>query len=76
MSDSLLFTELTLPNGQTIKNRIVKASMEENMSDRFLEPSEGLINLNRTWGEGGTGLILSGNVMIDRLAMTALVALY
>jgi len=70
MPNTSVFTELTLPNGQIIKNRIVKASMEENMSDPVLEPSEGLINLNRAWGEGGVGLILSGNVMIDRLAMT------
>lgn len=70
MSTSTVFTAITLPNGQEIKNRIVKASMEENMSDGFLEPSEELINLNRTWAEGGTGLLLTGNVMIDRLAMT------
>ena len=40
------------------------------MSDDFLEPSEALIHLNRTWAEGGAGLLLTGNVMIDRLAMT------
>jgi len=70
MSTRSVFNPLTLPNGQTIKNRIVKASMEENMSDDYLQPSDSLINLYRAWAEGGTGLLLTGNVMVDRLAMT------
>jgi 2,4-dienoyl-CoA reductase-like NADH-dependent reductase (Old Yellow Enzyme family) len=70
MSTRSVFNPLTLPNGQTIKNRIVKASMEENMSDDSLQPSDSLINLYRAWAEGGTGLLLTGNVMVDRLAMT------
>ena len=44
--------------------------MEENMSDEALQPSEALINLYQKWAQGGSGLILTGNVMIDRLAMT------
>ncbi len=70
MTTSSVFTPFTLPNGHEIKNRLVKASMEENMSDDALEPGEALVNLYRTWAEGGVGLILTGNVMIDRLAMT------
>lgn len=70
MSKSPVFTEFKLPNGQCIKNRIVKAAMEENMSDEALQPSEALINLYQKWAQGGSGLILTGNVMIDRLAMT------
>ena len=70
MSNSPVFSELKLPNGQHIKNRIVKAAMEENMSDDSLQPSDALINLYQKWAEGGSGLILTGNVMVDRLAMT------
>jgi 2,4-dienoyl-CoA reductase-like NADH-dependent reductase (Old Yellow Enzyme family) len=44
--------------------------MEENMSDDSLQPSDSLINLYSAWAEGGTGLLLTGNVMVDRLAMT------
>ena len=70
MSNSLVFTEFKLPNGQRIKNRIVKAAMEENMSDESLQPGDSLVNLYQKWAEGGAGLILTGNVMVDRLAMT------
>jgi len=64
------FSPLTLPNGVVISNRIAKASMEENMADAQQGPSDSLIRLYQAWGEGGAGLILSGNVMIDRRAMT------
>ncbi|NVK24073.1 MAG: NADH:flavin oxidoreductase/NADH oxidase family protein [Gammaproteobacteria bacterium] len=59
-----------LPNGQSVKNRIVKASMEEGMGDANQAPDQNLFNLYRAWSEGGVGAILTGNVMIDRLAMT------
>ncbi|KAM3416804.1 hypothetical protein BST61_g8395 [Cercospora zeina] len=60
-----------LPNGIKLKNRIYKAAMEENMADvaHGNQPSEGLINLYRRWAEGGSGLVMSGHVMIDPRAM-------
>ncbi|KAF2215277.1 hypothetical protein CERZMDRAFT_94696 [Cercospora zeae-maydis SCOH1-5] len=60
-----------LPNGIKLKNRIYKAAMEENMADVGYgnQPSEGLINLYRKWAEGGSGLVMSGHVMIDPRAM-------
>ena len=64
------FKELVLPNGSTIPNRIAKAAMEENMADEAHGPSDHLVRLYRSWAEGGAGLILSGNVMIDGRAMT------
>lgn len=65
-----LFAPLTLPNGATIPNRIAKAAMEENMADADHAPSAELISLYRAWAEGGAGLIITGNVMIDARAMT------
>ncbi len=65
-----LFSPLPLPNGATILNRIAKAAMEENMADADHAPSDELIRLYRAWGEGGAGLIITGNVMIDAHAMT------
>ena len=65
-----LFSPLTLPNGALIPNRIAKAAMEENMADGDHAPSAELISLYRTWAEGGSGLIITGNVMIDARAMT------
>ncbi|MFL6656635.1 MAG: NADH:flavin oxidoreductase/NADH oxidase family protein [Massilia sp.] len=64
------YTALQLPNGSTIPNRIAKAAMEENMADPGHGPSAELKRLYRAWAEGGAGLILSGNVMVDRRAMT------
>jgi len=64
------FEPLQLPNGVRIPNRIAKAAMEENMADAEQGPSPQLMRLYQAWAEGGTGLILSGNVMIDRRAMT------
>lgn len=65
-----LFSTLTLPNGVIIPNRIAKAAMEENMADANHAPSAELIRLYRAWGEGGAGLIITGNVMVDARAMT------
>jgi 2,4-dienoyl-CoA reductase-like NADH-dependent reductase (Old Yellow Enzyme family) len=64
------FTPLVLPSGAVISNRLAKASMEENMADREHLPSEDLYRLYQAWADGGAGLILTGNVMIDRRALT------
>lgn len=65
-----LFESLTLPNGGCIPNRIAKAAMEENLADEGHLPGELLLGLYRQWAAGGAGLILTGNVMIDHMAMT------
>lgn len=64
------FESLQLPNGQVIANRIAKAAMEENMADLHQAPSKALKQLYKTWADGEPGLLLTGNVMIDRRAMT------
>jgi 2,4-dienoyl-CoA reductase-like NADH-dependent reductase (Old Yellow Enzyme family) len=65
-----LFTPLVLPNGTAIPNRVAKAAMEENMADADHAPSEALLRLYEAWAQGGAGLILTGNVMVDGRAMT------
>lgn len=65
-----VFDKLTLPNQSIIPNRIAKAAMEENMADADQAPSEKLMRLYQAWADGGTGLIITGNVMIDSRAMT------
>lgn len=64
------FQTLQLPNGTVIPNRIAKAAMEENLADASQGPSTELLRLYQAWAEGGAGLLLTGNVMIDRRAMT------
>jgi len=44
--------------------------MEENMADDDQSPSDELLRLYKAWAEGGAGLLISGNVMIDGRAMT------
>ena len=71
MTKSPLFAPLTLPNGSTLPNRICKAAMEENMAVQPGQyPGEKLFALYRQWAKGGTGLLLSGNVMADPSALT------
>ncbi len=70
MTASPPFAPLALPNGTTIPNRLAKAAMEENMADRDHAPSEDLIRLYQAWAQGGAGLLITGNVMVDRRAMT------
>jgi len=70
MSHQTSFTAFTLPCGLQLKNRLVKAAMEENLADAQHLPTTQLIRLYRTWAEGGVGLIITGNVMVDHLAKT------
>jgi len=67
---SHIFQPLTLPNGQTLSNRLCKAAMEENMAEAGQLPGEALVNLYQQWADGGVGLILTGNVMVAPDAMT------
>ncbi|MFM0500710.1 NADH:flavin oxidoreductase/NADH oxidase family protein [Paraburkholderia caffeinilytica] len=65
-----VFDKLTLPNGSVIPNRIAKAAMEENMADANQGPSGQLMRLYEAWANGGAGLLITGNVMVDSRAMT------
>ncbi|MCQ8890352.1 NADH:flavin oxidoreductase/NADH oxidase family protein [Pseudoalteromonas carrageenovora] len=67
---SAVFTPFTLPSGLTLKNRVVKAAMEENLAEANQTPSQVLKNIYSEWAKGGCGLIITGNVMVDHLAMT------
>lgn len=66
-----IFDQFALPNGSTLPNRIAKAAMEEDMAERGQVPGKALFELYRRWAAGGTGLLISGNVMIDRHAVVA-----
>ncbi|WP_207393675.1 NADH:flavin oxidoreductase/NADH oxidase family protein [Duganella aceris] len=66
----MMFTPLILPNGSILPNRLAKAAMEENMADAGQLPGPALHSLYRSWALGGTGLLITGNVMIDGRAVT------
>lgn len=68
-SKSVLGNSLKLPNGTIIKNRIFKSAMSEALGTVYQNPSESLVPLYKTWAEGGAGIVMTGNVMIDRNAL-------
>ncbi|MGB6180227.1 MAG: NADH:flavin oxidoreductase/NADH oxidase family protein [Rhodococcus sp. (in: high G+C Gram-positive bacteria)] len=57
---------LTLPCGQILPNRIMKAALSEALADKSNSPNTRLETLYSTWSRGGFGLIITGNVMVDR----------
>ncbi|MFE2491952.1 NADH:flavin oxidoreductase/NADH oxidase family protein [Streptomyces mirabilis] len=61
-----LHDPLTLPNGQVLPNRIMKSALSEALADKRNAPDHRLEQLYRTWSRGGYGLIITGNVMVDR----------
>ncbi|MEM1380035.1 MAG: NADH:flavin oxidoreductase/NADH oxidase family protein [Pseudomonadota bacterium] len=56
----------TLPCGATLKNRIAKAAMTEQLADADGKPNVRHIRLYERWSEGGAGLLITGNVQVDR----------
>ncbi len=67
---SELFSPLLLRSGGTLRNRVAKAAMEEGMAGGSQLPDERLISLYRRWGDGGAGLLITGNVMVHAEALT------
>ncbi|MFI9380128.1 NADH:flavin oxidoreductase/NADH oxidase family protein [Kutzneria sp. NPDC052558] len=57
---------VTLPNGQVLPNRLMKSALSEALAGRDHGPSDRLERLYRRWGAGGYGLVVTGNVMVDR----------
>ncbi len=57
---------LTLPCGATLPNRLAKAAMTERLADQAGRPTPRLERLYRAWSEGGAGLLITGNVIVDR----------
>lgn len=62
---NVLAQPLKLACGISIPNRIAKAGMSEQLADRFGVPTTDLQQLYAVWARGGTGLLVTGNVMID-----------
>ena len=65
-----LFSPLTLPNGAIIPNRLGKAAMEERMAGPGQLPGLPFEKLYGAFADGGVGLIITGNVMVDPRALT------
>jgi len=57
---------LPLPCGATLPNRLGKAAMTEGMATPDGVPTAELERLYGLWSDGGAGMLLSGNIQIDR----------
>jgi 2,4-dienoyl-CoA reductase-like NADH-dependent reductase (Old Yellow Enzyme family) len=66
MSAPELAAPLTLPCGATLPNRIAKAAMTEGLATIDGKPTEELERLYGIWSDGGAGMLLSGNIQVDR----------
>lgn len=66
MAERVLEDPVKLPSGQQLKNRIGKAAMTEGLADECDDATERHETLYRRWAKGGAGLLITGNVMVDR----------
>ena len=64
-----LSSPLTLKNGTTISNRIAKSATSEILGTMKGAPTPTLINLYKRWAQGGPGLLITGNIMVDGKAL-------
>jgi 2,4-dienoyl-CoA reductase-like NADH-dependent reductase (Old Yellow Enzyme family) len=62
----LLSRPLPLPCGAVLSNRLVKAAMSEGLADPDNRSTLRLETLYRRWAASGAGLLLSGNIQVDR----------
>ena len=61
----VLQSELVLPCGAILKNRMVKSPMSDSLADGEGNPTEPQIRLYERWAQGGVGLSLIGEVQGD-----------
>ncbi|WP_405491087.1 nitroreductase family deazaflavin-dependent oxidoreductase [Nocardia sp. NBC_00511] len=61
-----LHDPLPLASGQVLPNRIMKSALSEGLANGDNAPDVRLERLYGRWAEGGYGLIVTGNVMVDR----------
>jgi len=62
---STLTRTLTLPCGIELPNRLAKAAMTEGLATPQGLPTPELERLYGLWSDGGAGMLLTGNIMID-----------
>ena len=63
----MLTEPLTLPCGAIIQNRLAKAAMTERLASANHNPNKHHYHLYALWSESRPGLIITGNIMVDRL---------
>ena len=66
---ALLPQPLVLGNGMILRNRLAKAATSETLGTYDNRPQLSLVHLYQRWAASGVGLLITGNVMIDRRAL-------
>lgn len=61
---------LSLPCGTVLANRLVKAAMSEQLADADNDVSAELVGLYARWASSGCGVLITGNMMVDRHAIS------
>lgn len=64
--DPALRSPLVLPCGAELPNRVAKAAMTEGLATADGRATRELERLYGLWSDGGAGLLLSGNILVDR----------
>ncbi|WP_374764287.1 NADH:flavin oxidoreductase/NADH oxidase family protein [Yunchengibacter salinarum] len=64
-----LYSPLDLPGGGRLANRFLKSAMSEVLAGPDGLPNTGHMRVYDRWAAGGTGLLVSGNVMVDPSAL-------
>lgn len=62
----MLNTPFQLPCGAVLHNRLAKAAMTERLCRAGHLPDESHVRLYDAWAEASAGLMISGNIMVDR----------
>jgi 2,4-dienoyl-CoA reductase-like NADH-dependent reductase (Old Yellow Enzyme family) len=65
-TEKYLLKELRLPCGALIKNRIAKAAMTERLADSTQSATRAHQCLYDHWAGHGAGLLITGNIMVDK----------
>ena len=61
----VLAQPLRLPCGAVLPNRLAKGAMTEGLASPQGVPTAELNRLYGLWADGGAGMLLSGNIMLD-----------
>jgi len=66
---SPLAEPLPLPCGVVLDNRLAKGAMTEGLADEYNRSTPELETLYRRWADSGCGMLLTGNIQVDRRYM-------
>ncbi len=61
-----LASPVELPCGAVLPNRLAKAAMTEGLATAQGVPTRALARLYGIWSDGGAGLLISGNIQVER----------